>query len=352
MGETTATFDGVVAVYASRTMNDSGRPAPTDSVAVRRDTAGQNVDDAAAFYAHLYDAHQITLTPTREAFSYRVRAVGDAVMTLRSSVVTGHRWGRIEPNGRYVLAWTQRGPLTIDAGIDTEQLIQPGSAVMFPTGRPFTVDVTAGTVLHTIDITAAFLERIHHTDTDQTTNRPRPLEFSRTPEPAALGALQQHLAEAAPELLDPSTPAPRRAFLTRSVCRAILASFVQPVDGQAPHGADAVGRALQFINDHSAEPITGTDIAAAAGRSARGLQQAFAKANLPTPMVALRQARLRAVRAALQDAEPGSVTIAQIATAAGFGHIGRFSSYYHHEYAELPSTTLNTRRKAARSTSS
>ncbi|WFR67993.1 helix-turn-helix domain-containing protein [Curtobacterium flaccumfaciens] len=99
--------------------------------------------------------------------------------------------------------------------------------------------------------------------------------------------------------------------------------------------------AMQYIVDHCAEPITSADIAAAAGLSQRGLQQAFARAELPPPITALRQARLEAVRTALQHADPTVTTVGEIATAWGFAHLGRFSGYYEAAFGEFPRATLH-----------
>lgn len=117
--------------------------AHEDSV-VRRDVAGQDIDEATAFYAALHNAHRVALTPVDRAFSYRVRAVGDGSMTLRSSALTANRWGRIEPDGQYLLTWAQGGSAAIDAGTEQEQILTPGVAAMYPTGRAFTLDAPAG----------------------------------------------------------------------------------------------------------------------------------------------------------------------------------------------------------------
>ncbi len=100
-----------------------------------------------------------------------------------------------------------------------------------------------------------------------------------------------------------------------------------------------MARALDHIDAHLAEPLTAADLAQAAGLSQRGLQQAFSRNDLPTPLEALREARLRRARAALADARPGEVSIAAIARACGFSHLGRFAGYYAERFGELPSDT-------------
>lgn len=151
--------------------------------------------------------------------------------------------------------------------------------------------------------------------------------------------LQRRLAAAAPELLLTSTDPERRAKLTESIGRLLLDAFVESdVTTSAP---GRVRVAMQYIVDHCAEPITSADIAAAAGLSQRGLQHAFARAELPPPIAALRQARLEAVRTALLHADPTVTRVGEIATAWGFGHLGRFSGYYEAAFGEFPRVTLH-----------
>ena len=120
---------------------DHETKADGPDVATRRDAVGSDLDEATSFYAALHNAHRVTLTPATRAFSYRLRTVGDADMTLRSSTLSADRWGLIEPEGRYLLTWAQQGTAVIDAGTDEEQLLHPGTAAMYPTGRAFTLEV-------------------------------------------------------------------------------------------------------------------------------------------------------------------------------------------------------------------
>ncbi|MFJ7288452.1 helix-turn-helix domain-containing protein [Curtobacterium sp. NPDC098951] len=325
--------------YAAVEM-DEETGAAAAGAASQREASGDDLDEATSFYERLHNAHRVALTPAGDSFSYRVRSVWDAAMTLRSSTLSANRWGRIEPEGHYLLTWAQHGTAVIDAGTDQEQVLRPGTAVMYPTGRAFTLDAPAGAVLHAVDFAADFLEGL---DAARRGEEPRRLEFLRRPDPVALATLQRRLAVAAPELLRPDTDPVRRALLTESLGNLLLDTFVEPVGDLVRQYPGAVGRALQFIVDRAADPVTTADIAAAAGLSARGLQQAFVRADLPTPMVALRQERLRHVREALQHAEPGTATVATIATAWSFGHLGRFSGYYEREFGELPSATLRDR---------
>jgi AraC-like DNA-binding protein len=101
-----------------------------------------------------------------------------------------------------------------------------------------------------------------------------------------------------------------------------------------------VKRARDHIHAHAHEAIGVADIATAAGCGYRTVQNAFNNAYGMSPMAYLRLVRLRRVRSALLESDPESGTIAQVARAWGFGHMGRFSDIYRRQFGELPSETL------------
>ncbi|WP_181433438.1 helix-turn-helix domain-containing protein [Curtobacterium sp. MCPF17_031] len=123
--------------------------------------------------------------------------------------------------------------------------------------------------------------------------------------------------------------------------RRVLDAFAPaPAFPRFPGHPANVVRALDYIEAHLTEPITTADLAAAAGLSQRGLQQAFGRNDLPTPLEALREARLRRARTLLADARPGEVSVATVARQLGFVHLGRFAGYYAERFGERPSDTL------------
>ncbi|REH17472.1 AraC-like protein [Kutzneria buriramensis] len=89
-----------------------------------------------------------------------------------------------------------------------------------------------------------------------------------------------------------------------------------------------------------AEPLTVEDVAEAVGVAVRALQDGFRRHADTTPMSYLRDVRLRRVRAELTAAEPGTVTVTDVAVRWGFLHAGRFSVLYREQFGETPSTTL------------
>lgn len=311
--------------------------APVAAAGVQRHlVSGSSLDEAAALYGQLHHAHRVELTPRHdEPFAYRLRAVGDERMLLRSSTLSAQRWGRIEPQGRYLLTWAQRGSAVFDAATALEHVLLPGVPAMYPTGRPFSFEAAPGTVLHTVDLDADYLRRLRGPVEDESA----PLAFTRNLDDSSLARLQAGLAAATPDLLGPATSAARRRELTDTIGRLVLEAFLV-TDLRAPEQyAGAVGRALEFIEAHCTEVVTLVDIASAARVSPRGLQHAFARSDLPTPMTVLRQTRLRRAREALLSSDPRRASIADVARSWQFSHLGRFASHYSAEFGELPSET-------------
>lgn len=105
-------------------------------------------------------------------------------------------------------------------------------------------------------------------------------------------------------------------------------------------GPTAVRSAVAFIEEHAAEPIAVTDVAARAGLCVRALQQGFARHLETTPSGYLRQVRLRRVREALLASDADSTTVATVASGWGFFSLGRFAAQYREAYGESPSQTL------------
>ena len=100
-----------------------------------------------------------------------------------------------------------------------------------------------------------------------------------------------------------------------------------------------VRRAIEWIAQHLAEPITLETLAGAAGCSMRSLHRGFRDALDVAPMSYLRETRLRRVREALQDPSRGSETITQLAMAFGFSHMGEFCAHYRRAFGEQPRQT-------------
>jgi AraC-like DNA-binding protein len=116
-----------------------------------------------------------------------------------------------------------------------------------------------------------------------------------------------------------------------------------PAD-DVPVGAGAVRRLdamEQYMRQCLGVPIVLADLAQAAGISSRALQQLCHRHRGASPMDLLRNMRLDAARAKLLQQGSGNVT--HTALEFGFGHLGRFSTYYRERFGELPRETCERR---------
>lgn len=103
----------------------------------------------------------------------------------------------------------------------------------------------------------------------------------------------------------------------------------------------ALRRAVAHIEEHAAEDVDLTDIAAAASVGTRALQRSFRAAMDTTPVGYLRLVRMRRAHEELlaADAADGT-TVAGVAHRWGFRHPGRFAAAYQARYGRWPRDTL------------
>jgi transcriptional regulator GlxA family with amidase domain len=101
-----------------------------------------------------------------------------------------------------------------------------------------------------------------------------------------------------------------------------------------------VRRAEHFIEANAQHAIDLEDLAGVAGVSTRALQIGFRRFRNTTPMAYLRAVRLELARTELANARRRGSSVAAVANAVGFGHLGRFARDYEARFGELPSQTL------------
>ncbi|MEU4560608.1 helix-turn-helix domain-containing protein [Actinoplanes sp. NPDC023936] len=102
-------------------------------------------------------------------------------------------------------------------------------------------------------------------------------------------------------------------------------------------------RALAYVDENAAQAITVADIAAAAGVSIRSVQLAFRRHRDTTPMAYLHRVRLEHAHRTLEAADPGTTTVAAVATRWGFTSARHFAAHYHRAYGVPPHHTLRGR---------
>jgi transcriptional regulator GlxA family with amidase domain len=121
---------------------------------------------------------------------------------------------------------------------------------------------------------------------------------------------------------------------------AMTAAYI-PGPGHAPPAT--VRRAAEFIDAHAGQPVTVTEIAAAAGVTTRALQYAFRHHYDTTPTGYLRRVRLERAQRQLQAADPTTgATVVEIARRWGWANPASFATAYRKQYGVSPSHTLRT----------
>jgi AraC-like DNA-binding protein len=105
-------------------------------------------------------------------------------------------------------------------------------------------------------------------------------------------------------------------------------------------GIRPVSQAVELLRNDPARSWTVTELAREVSVSVRSLQEGFRRSLDTTPMEYLRHLRLDKAHEALANAEPGTLTVTEIAAHWGFTHLGRFASAYRLKFSESPSDTL------------
>lgn len=146
-----------------------------------------------------------------------------------------------------------------------------------------------------------------------------------------------------PEILDPRHAA-------SALCEGLTASLVAafPANDERTGAADhtwrgrarIVRRTRDYFDANLAEPVRVTQLCRHVGASVKSIERAFLEICGANPKQFLTLMRMARARRLLLAARQGEKTVAGIATACGFFHLGRFSKGYATLYGELPSATL------------
>lgn len=107
----------------------------------------------------------------------------------------------------------------------------------------------------------------------------------------------------------------------------------------APLSPRHVRRAEEYIAGHLEQIRSTADIAAAIGVSLRTLQNGFKRVFNMSPAEYVRQARIRALHRALQNAD-ATQSVTTLMMAVGISSFGRYAEYYRELIGEPPSATL------------
>ncbi|MDX2231573.1 MAG: helix-turn-helix domain-containing protein [Leptolyngbyaceae cyanobacterium bins.349] len=109
---------------------------------------------------------------------------------------------------------------------------------------------------------------------------------------------------------------------------------------RSPRRFELVKQADEYMRANLETPIALMSLCTALHTSERPLNYGFQEVFGVSPMAYLKTLRLQAVRTQLQQADPETTAIAEIANRYGFQSLGHFSRDYKIMFGELPSETL------------
>ena len=264
---------------------------------------------------------------------FRYAGAGDADVSLRGASVEGTRAGTMERRDDHIVFWIGDGTASITSAHGGTIVVTPGRPLFLSadTVYDFTAATSRVTLLHLSDaILRAALGA-------QDTVAVRDLLFEELArDDHALRQLRAVLDVSTAGLTSADTSADARASLNDQVVAAVLAAF--PRRDAVAVAPTPVGRAIAFMHEHAHRELSVQEIAAAAGLSVRGLQDAFTRQLQTSPMNHLRALRLDGVH---DDLASGCLdSISDVARAWQLHHQGRFASSYAARFGEKPSATL------------
>jgi AraC-like DNA-binding protein len=115
------------------------------------------------------------------------------------------------------------------------------------------------------------------------------------------------------------------------------AAISSPVTSAGPR---PVAQAVELLRANPEHAWTVSELAGGVNVSVRSLQEGFRRSMSNTPMAYLRELRLEQVHKELSGAEPGTVTVTEVAAKWGITHFGRFAASYARQFSEKPSETM------------
>jgi len=309
----------------------------------RHELATDDPEQAVEVVRATYAGPRMNVSGNQGRFFYRQSTI--AVGALAMDEVTTPIDFQVEcPPFDYVcLASARRAQMHVSAGREQAELAD-GDTLSYPVGQPFTT-TARGLDLAILRLPVALVAA-------RAGANPERFRFTAmTPNSPALArhfrATMHYVGQA---LQEPDTALAHPLVLAGAIdaiAGATLATFPHNSDPADDHlrraWPAAIRRAAAYIDTNPDQPITLSDIAAAAAISVRTLQTGFQRHLDTTPMLYLRQVRLAHAHHDLQNADPThGDDVATIARHWGFGHLGRFAGYYRTTYGHPPGRTLRT----------
>jgi AraC-like DNA-binding protein len=258
----------------------------------------------------------------------------------------------VAPSDVLLVLQPSHGVMRVSVGRD-EEVVRPGTPVLFPPHQVVSAlwaDIDAECVC----LQAADVERVA---VEMTGIETVALRFTGLrPMSPGLGRhwdhLVRHLIGAVLRHPDVTANPLIAGQLTEQLAAAALDTFPSTrlaAHPRVPPGyatPAVVRRAITFIEANADREMTLSEIAAASGIGARGLQAAFLRHQDTTPTAYARRVRMERAHRQLQAADPadpaGRDTVAAIAARWGFADPSRFATEYQQTYHHAPGETLRS----------
>ena len=305
-------------------------------------------DEAHDWLRRTYADHKVKISGNSNDFAFSCELTRLDGMSFASMVHTMPTEIEVYNGLRDLAIVEHRDGVAAQLTIGSDSFILRGAeCFLLPPDRPYEAAFdsigAAVTTLSFADLQRDAALRVDHEDIE--------MDFTRPITPAAGRHWSQTMQYV--ESLVQNSPLLATAPLARRelgwlVNSAVLACFPNStLDVEtASYAGDTpqpLRRALAYIDDHAADPITLSDIAVAARLSPRGLQAAFRRHLDTTPLAHLRSVRIERAHRDLQTADPGEgVSVATLAAKWGFTHLGRFAIEYRRRFGAYPSHTLRS----------
>jgi AraC-like DNA-binding protein len=308
----------------------------------------RDLEQARVHMCGVLGEHSVTYLPRVRRLDFRHRQA-----KLNSIAINSLQWGAgvmiaapLVPDF-YLLQFTLAGECQLWQGRRHYSVLRTGSVAIVNPGRAFRKAWMPNTRQLLLPIDRRLVEREFHAWTGDDSGG---IEFEMPPidDMAKVGTLVRYVRMVCDDLRGDASDLSHPLVADR-----VMSGLVSLLLASMPHSKtraiEAAGqttapffvrRVEQFIEEHVRDAMTLANLTGVAGVSARALQTGFRRFRNTTPMAYLRLVRLELARAELAKGGRLGSSVAAVAHASGFAHLGRFARDYQARYGELPSETL------------
>jgi AraC-like DNA-binding protein len=291
--------------------------------------------------------HKLAYLPRERSLDFRHRQAKLGGVVINSMEYGAGVMVTAPPLGFYLLQFTLNGICEIWQ--DKAHTVLPaGSVAIVNPFRPYRKAWHAGTRQLFLRIDRRLIEQEFRlwTGVDETVR----IEFELSPicDMTKIGTLARYVRMLCEDLNDETSGLSHPQVCDRmasGLASILLASMphnkilaVEPA--ASPVAPYYVRRVERFIEQHARDSIALEDLTSVAGVSTRALQMGFRRFRNTTPMGYLRAVRLELARTELIRGGQRALSVAAVANALEFAHLGRFARDYKARFGEPPSRTL------------